>query len=255
VFFADVRGFTEVTDMNQQRADALAHTYRFNAGQTKQLIDDHSQEILDTVNLYLGIAGDCIKKHGGTLDKYIGDCVMAFWGAPVPNPKHAISCVQAVIDMQRAIFELNQKRAQENARREEENLQRSFKGGLPVPMLEILSMGSGINTGVVTVGLMGSDAHLVNYTVFGREVNLASRLEGASGRGRILIGEQTFRELQRDAPDLAASCREQPPLELKGFRDPVKAYEVPWRPPELSSADAGQSQTFIRDKNLREDCI
>lgn len=255
VFFADVRGFTEVTDMNQQRADALAHTYRFNAGQTKQLIDDHSQEILDTVNLYLGIAGDCIKKHGGTLDKYIGDCVMAFWGAPVPNPKHAVDCVQAVIEMQRAIFELNQKRTQENARREEENLQRSFKGGLPVPMLEILTMGSGINTGVVTAGLMGSDAHLVNYTVFGREVNLAARLESASGRGRILIGEQTFRELQRDAPELAATCRQQPPLELKGFRDPVKAYEVPWRPAELSPLDAGQSQTIIRDKNLREDCI
>ena len=254
VFFADVRGFTEVTDMIQQRADALAQTYRFTADEAKKLFDEQSEEILNTINLHLGIAGDCIKKHGGTLDKYIGDCVMAFWGAPVPNPQHALHCVRAVIDMQRAIFDLNQKRREENVLREEENLRRSFKGELPLQSLDILTMGSGINTGMVTVGLMGSAAHLVNYTVFGREVNLASRLESASGRGRILIGEQTFREIQRDDPELAATCREQAPLTLKGFRDAVKAYEVPWRPPDVLPVDAGQSQTIVRDKNRREDC-
>ena len=121
-------------------------------------------------------------------------------------------------------------------------------------MLEILSLGSGINTGAVTIGMIGSEQHGMNYTVFGREVNLASRLESASGRARILIGERTYQELLRDEPELAATCREQPPIELKGFRDPVKAYEVPWRPQDVSPADAGQSQTFIRDKNLREDC-
>ena len=253
VFFADVRGFTEMTDMNQQRADALVATYKYSPDEARELIERQSEEILSTVNLYLGIAGDCIKKHGGTLDKYIGDCVMAFWGAPVPNPRHAVGCVHAVIDMQRAIFELNQQRREENARREEENMRRAFEGRPPVPLLDVLAMGSGINTGTVTVGLMGSDAHLVNYTVFGREVNLASRLEGASGRGRILIGEQTFLDLQRDDPELAASCKEQEPLSLKGFRDAVKAYEVPWRPPDQFVFDAGQTQTIIRDKNQRED--
>ena len=132
-------------------------------------------------------------------------------------------------------------------------MRRAFEGQPPVPLLDVLAVGSGINTGTVTVGLMGSDAHLVNYTVFGREVNLASRLEGASGRGRILIGEQTFLDLQRDDPELAASCKEQEPLTLKGFRAAVRAYEVPWRPPEISVLDAGQTQTIIRDKNLRED--
>jgi len=70
--------------------------------------------------------------------------------------------------------------------------------------------------------------------VFGREVNLASRLEGASGRSRILISEETYRELLRDDPELAATCIEQPPLSLKGFRETVKSYEVPWRPPGTS---------------------
>ena len=234
VFFADVRAFTEITDAHQQRAAAQAAAKQLNGEETKQIFDAEAAEILRTVNLYLSIAADCIKNHGGTLDKYIGDCVMAFWGAPLPNPHHALCCVQAVIDMQRAIFDLNRQRREENARREEENIRRTTNGVPPLPLLDVLTMGSGINTGMVTVGLMGSAAHLVNYTVFGREVNLAARLEGASGRGRILIGEQTFRDLQRDDPKLAATCVEQTPLSLKGFRDAVKAYEVPWHPPDVS---------------------
>jgi class 3 adenylate cyclase len=79
--------------------------------------------------------------------------------------------------------------------------------------------------------LMGSAAEMQNYTVFGREVNLASRLENASGRGRIFVGQATYEHLRRDDPALAATCVELPPRELKGFRAAVKAYEVPWRPP------------------------
>ncbi len=255
VFFADARGFTEITDDHQQRADTVVMTKSLNSEKAKEIFDAEAADVLGAVNIYLGVAADCIKKHGGTLDKYIGDCVMAFWGAPMPNERHASFCVRAVIDVQRAIFDLNQKRREENTRIEEENFRRVLNGESPRPLLDVLTFGSGINTGFVTVGLMGSEAHLMNYTIFGREVNLASRLESASGRGRILISEQTFLELQRDDPDLAATCREQPPLELKGFRDLVKAYEVPWHPPELSAADANQGQTIIRDKNLREDCI
>jgi class 3 adenylate cyclase len=96
-------------------------------------------------------------------------------------------------------------------------------------MLSVLSLGSGINSGVVTVGLMGSQDHILNYTVFGREVNLASRLEGVSGRGRIIISESTYRELQKEDAALAAACLEQPPVTVKGFRQPVNIYEVPWR--------------------------
>jgi class 3 adenylate cyclase len=79
--------------------------------------------------------------------------------------------------------------------------------------------------------LMGSDAHILNYTVFGSEVNLASRLEGFSGRGRIIIGEATFEELVRTDPELAAKCVSVEVQGLKGFTSGIRAYEVPWRIP------------------------
>ena len=96
-------------------------------------------------------------------------------------------------------------------------------------MLPILSLGTGINTGSVTAGLMGSADHIFNYTVFGREVNLASRLEGVSGRGRIIIGEATHAALLRDNPALARRCVEQQPAKPKGFQKPVRNFEVPWQ--------------------------
>jgi len=123
---------------------------------------------------------------------------------------------------------LNEVRAAENRRREQENSQRAARGEEPLPMLDPLFMGSGINTGIVNIGLMGSEMNST-YTVFGREVNLASRLEGLSGRGRIVISESTFRALQRDDPTLAAACRELPPADLKGFSSAVKVFEVPWK--------------------------
>src|SRR5260221_11119218 len=96
-------------------------------------------------------------------------------------------------------------------------------------MLPVLLMDSCINTGMAPVGMMGSKKEQQNFTVFGREVNLASRLEGASGRGSIFIGETTYQHLLRDDPEWAAQCKELPLAELKGFRSAVKAYEVPWR--------------------------
>ncbi len=185
--------------------------------------------MLKTVNGYLGLIADTVKHHEGTLDKYIGDCVMAFWGAPTPNEQHAVSCVNAAIEAQRAIYSFNQERAVENDRRQKDNHDRIARGEDPLPMLELLSVGTGINTGVVTVGLMGSESHIQNYTVFGREVNLAARLEPVSGRGHILIGETTYNELLRYAPTLAGTCLPWEPLRLKGFATVVKVYEVPWR--------------------------
>jgi class 3 adenylate cyclase/CHASE2 domain-containing sensor protein len=229
VFFADVRGFTRVTDENQAKADEYIRAHQLPPSEADAYLDEQARDVLTTVNLYLGVIADTVKKHNGTLDKYIGDCVMAFWGAPAPSDRQALDCVRAAIDSQRAIYQLNLRRALENKRREEENKVRQVLGRPPTSALTLLALGSGINTGMVTVGLMGSDAHILNYTVFGREVNLASRLEGVSGRGRIIVSDTTYQELKRLDLELAAKCIELPPHEVKGFRDPVKIFEVQWR--------------------------
>ena len=91
---------------------------------------------------------------------------------------------------------------------------------------------------MVTVGLMGSHSHIVNYTVFGRDVNLASRLEAFSGRDRIVIGESTFHELEELNPELIHLCEELPPTRVKGFRDEVRTYEVNLKPLPLSVSDS-----------------
>ncbi len=230
VYFADVRGFTEMTDVSQIKAEEYVRDNKLAGPMAEQYYETQAREVLSTVNVYLGLIADMVKKHNGTLDKYIGDCVMAFWGAPTLNEQHALCCVRAAIESQRAIYAANVKRQADNQRREQENLARKQNGEPPLPMLPLLALGTGINTGVVTVGLMGSDAHGLNYTVFGREVNLASRLEGVSGRGRIIIGEATYIDLKRDDPALAATCVEHPPVMPKGFHKPVKIYEVPWKP-------------------------
>jgi adenylate cyclase len=229
VFFADVRGFTRVTDEIQARAEQHVRDKALPPVEAEAYLDAQARDILATVNLYLGVIADTIKLHNGTLDKYIGDCVMAFWGAPAPSERQALDGVRAAIDSQRAIYALNLRRAAENQRRLKENQARAGAGQSPLPLLTLLALGTGINTGTATVGLMGSDAHIVNYTVFGRDVNLASRLEGISGRGRIVISESTFLDLKHLAPELAEVCEELPPVEVKGIRDALRIYEVHWR--------------------------
>lgn len=245
VLFADVRGFTELTDRTQERVAEYVNRHGLSREAAEACYEEFARELLATVNLYLSCVADAVKAQGGTLDKYIGDCVMAFWGAPQWNPRHAVACVRAAIDAQRRIHELNLRRAAENPRRELENRARAAAGLPPRPLLPTLALGTGINTGTVTVGLMGSDAHLWNYTVFGREVNLASRLEGVSGRGRIIIGETTYQHLQRDEPALAATCVELEPVTPKGFNRPVRIFEVPWLPPD---ARAESFQTLMISK-------
>lgn len=229
VYFADIRGFTQVTDESQVRAEEYVRTRGLSPVEAEEYLDGQAREVLATVNQYLGVVEETVKRHNGTFDKYIGDCVMAFWGAPTPNERHALDCVRAAIDAQRAIYALNLQRAEENRRREQENANRRGSDLPPLPLLTLLALGSGINTGVVTVGLMGSHTGMSNYTAFGREVNLASRLEGISGRSRIVISESTYRELQRLDPSLAAICETLPPVTVKGFRDQLQVYEVLWR--------------------------
>jgi adenylate cyclase len=231
MFFADVRGFTTLTDEMQQGVADFIREHQLEADVAEICIEESAQETLETVNLYLTTVADAVKKHGGTLDKYIGDCVMAFWGAPTPNEKHASDCVWAAIDAQRAICDLNEKRSAQDAARETENRTRLSAGLPPRPPLRALQLGTGINTGLATVGLMGSDAHILNYTVFGREVNLASRLESVSGSGRIIISNTTYNHLLREDPALASICIEMFPVTIKGIRDAVRIYEVPWQTP------------------------
>jgi adenylate cyclase len=231
IFFADVRGFTTLTDEMQQRVADFIQEHQLDAEAADKCIEESAQETLETVNLYLATVADAVKKHGGTLDKYIGDCVMAFWGAPVPNERHAADCVHAAVDAQRAIRDLNEIRSAQNHERETENRARLSAGLPPKPALRALQVGTGINTGLATVGLMGSDAHILNYTVFGREVNLASRLESVSGSGRIIISDTTYNQLLRHDPALASICVEMFPVTVKGIRDAVRIYEVPWQTP------------------------
>jgi class 3 adenylate cyclase/CHASE2 domain-containing sensor protein len=229
MFFADVRGFTTLTDEIQEQVAEFVREHQLDSKAAAACFDESAHETLETVNLYLAAVADSVKKHDGTLDKYIGDCVMAFWNAPTPNAKHASACVHAAIEAQRAIRALNERRMAQNASMEVENRARVSAGLPPKPPMRALQLGTGINTGLVTVGLMGSDAHILNYTVFGREVNLTSRLESVSGSGRIIISDTTYHHLLREDSALAATCVELFPVTVKGIKAAVRIYEVPWQ--------------------------
>ncbi len=117
------------------------------------------ETIAHIINRHMTVMTRIIVHHKGTIDKFIGDAIMAFWGAPVPDEEHALNACRAAIEMQRQLTLLNEE----------------FKGeGLPE-----ITMRIGINTGNVIAGNMGSD-ELFDYTVLGDAVNLASRLEGAN---------------------------------------------------------------------------
>ena len=245
VLFADIRGFTALTDTAREQAAAYVRKHNLRGAAAEACFDEQARETLQTVNLYLGLVADIIKNQDGTLDKYIGDCVMAFWGAPAPNSKHAVACVRAAIEAQREVEQLNQQRAAENQRRELENKARLSAGLKPKSILPLLRLGSGINTGVATAGLMGSQAEQKNYTVFGGDVNLASRLEVLSGHGRIFISESTFEHLRRDDPALAATCVAQPPQKVKGIAGLVNVFEVPWRPASERLEEKPSATDFV----------
>jgi len=143
LLFSDVRGFT-----------AIAESYREDPAGLTQLM-----------NRLLTLLSKAILERGGTIDKFMGDAVMAFWNAPLAHPDHARSACAAALGMITAVERLNRERAAE-ARAEGADF-------LP------LNVGIGINTGTCTVGNMGSDMRF-DYTAVGDPVNLASRLEGQS---------------------------------------------------------------------------
>ncbi|MGO7020238.1 CHASE2 domain-containing protein [Rhizobium leguminosarum] len=158
VLFSDVRGFTTIAET----------------------LKDDPEQLTGLINRLLTPLSDVVMDHGGTIDKYMGDCIMAFWNAPLDDPDHALHAVKASLAMQAAISSLNRELEQEAA----------MRGGRP----HVLKMGVGINTGECIVGNMGSTRRF-DYSCLGDSVNLASRLEGASKNYGValLLGEETAR--------------------------------------------------------------
>ena len=143
---------------------------------------------------------EIVFKYEGTIDKFMGDSIMAVFGAPIIHKDDIDRAILVAIDIQKAIEEVNRKRLQ------------SFK--------EKIRIGIGINVGEAVVGNIGAKDRL-DYTVIGDSVNLASRLEKRAKGGEILISEQVFKEANIDF-----SCKDPTLVKLKGKENPVKCYHV-----------------------------
>jgi adenylate cyclase len=180
VLFADIRGFTTLSEKLDPRV------------------------LIELLNEYLTPMTDIIvQDHAGTLDKYMGDAVMAFWGAPQEQPDHALRACRAALAMVDRLAEL---RAGWRAR------------GLPE-----IDIGVGINSGPMSVGFVGSQDRFYNYTVLGDAVNLASRLEGANKEygTRILVAQATWERVRGQVV-----ARELDAVRVKGKHEPVVIHEL-----------------------------
>mgnify|MGYP001606907812 FL=1 len=177
VLFSDIRGFTTISEGLEPN------------------------ELATLMNQYLGAMTLVVRKHRGTLDKYIGDAIMAFWGAPVDDPEHARNAVLTGLEMHVALHELNKD---------------LVARGWPE-----LKIGVGVNTGPMTVGDMGSPVRQ-SYTVMGDAVNLGSRLEGITKQYGVgfIVGESTRELLKKEFV-----FRELDRVRVKGKEDPVGIYE------------------------------
>jgi len=158
------------------------------------------QQVVRFLNEYFTAMTDVVFEHQGTLDKFIGDAIMAVFGAPVATPDHARHAVKAAIGMQRQAQRLAEQRAQEGG-----------KG---------FQLRIGINSGEVVAGNIGSPSRL-DYTVIGDNVNLAARLEPLAGPGGIVISDATY-QLVKDLVEV----RKLPSVEVKGRTGSVEIYQV-----------------------------
>jgi adenylate cyclase len=145
---------------------------------------------------------DVIISNGGTIDKFMGDCIMAFWNAPIENKKHREMAVKSAIEMTKALHNLNVHLSTE---------------GLPQ-----INIGIGINTGDALVGNMGSEQRF-DYSVIGDSVNLASRLESSSKTlGKtIVIGEDTRHTIETNYPFEYIDS-----ITVKGKTEEIKVYTI-----------------------------
>ena len=176
VMFADIRGFTSLTE-------------RSRAGDVVALLNEYFDQMVEVVF-----------RHAGVLDKFIGDALMAVWGAPLPEPDDARRALAAAAEMQDTVTSYNQVRAD--------------RGEEPI------AIGIGLASGKCVSGTIGAHRR-VEYTVIGDAVNLASRLAGVATPGQVLCDEETFR--RAGSP---SSARALAPVQVKGKTRPVPLYEV-----------------------------
>ncbi len=176
ILFSDVRAFTSISEQLS------------------------AEQVVDLLNTHFSVMTEIIFEHQGTLDKYIGDAIMAFWGAPIPAADHAARAVATALHMHRQLAVVNQ--------------QLSEKG---YPAIDI---GVGINTGDVVLGNIGS-VRMLDYTVIGDNVNLSSRLEGLTKHYGcpVIISEFTHQEIMAEIP-----CALVDLVQVKGRHKPVRIY-------------------------------
>jgi adenylate cyclase len=178
IMFTDIRGFTRMAEKMEP------------------------QQVVELLNEYFTEMTDLIFENGGTLDKYLGDGIMAVFGAPITKLDDPARSVKTAIEMQRALARLN----------------RDWEArGQPA-----LRAGIGVNTGPVTAGNIGSTKRM-DYTVIGDAVNLASRLCANAAGGQILVSESTFAQLGASQP-----AKKLEPIRVKGRDTPVEVYEIGW---------------------------
>jgi adenylate cyclase len=182
ILFADIRGYTALSDGRR------------------------SEEVVEMLNDYLQILTEAIWEEQGTLTMFQGDAIMAIFNAPLPQEDHAVRAVRAALGMRTAI----EKRQWQN------------NPNLPEARYGIrVRYGIGVNTGLATVGNIGSRERLQNYTAIGDAVNIASRLQSSSSDNEIIINESTYSLVQA-----YFDCIKLEPLSVKNKREPLTVYKV-----------------------------
>jgi adenylate cyclase len=181
-------------------------------------------QIVELLCTYLDTMVDILLKREGTVDKIMGDGIMAFFGDPLPQEDHALRCIQAALDMQRATTQLGEKWIARG--------------------LSPLQVRIGIATGEVFVGSIGSRQHL-EYTAIGRPVNLAARLEGKAPPGGVLVSKETW-ELVKDEVE----AREVRGLDLKGYSAGYDAWLVTGLKGAPSEREAGRAEQRTSARQL-----
>jgi adenylate cyclase len=178
VLFADIRGFTAFAEK------------------------ENPEKVVGLLNRYFSAMSEIIFAHGGTLDKYIGDGLMAIFGAPTATPEDAKNALKTAVTMQKRVQVLNQELAVEG-----------FKS---------VNVGIGLHTGEATIGYIGSEQRS-EYTAIGDTVNIAARLEANAGSGQILASEATAK---LGGEIFTFIARE--PLNVKNRLEPISLFEVKW---------------------------